>query len=210
GGTPLPAVFDRTRLRVNEVTKGAEVSWYASRVEAPLVFFERAADAPPPPVPPAQTAAIRTRAIRDLPAQDAYAAALERDTVQSYGDFLAAYPDDPMTPRVRAIIAVRREAITWRRTCAVGTPQAYWSYLRVYPEGPHAWDARRRLSYLSAALEPPQTFAVLAYDLPPPPPEEIVYIRRPVLVFDDPVFAFAPPPPVPVVFLAPPPRVWVA
>src|SRR5262245_50619756 len=41
------------------------------------------------------------------------------------------------------------------------------------------------------------------------PPEEIIYIRRPVLVFDDPVFAFALPPPPPVIFLAPPPPEFV-
>ena len=48
--------------------------------------------------------------------------------------------------RVRAILGARREAITWRRTYLADTPQAYWSYLRRYPEGPHAWDARRRLA----------------------------------------------------------------
>src|SRR5262249_20207925 len=48
GGLPLAEVFDRARLRVNDVTKGAEVSWHASKVETSFVFFERAADAPPP------------------------------------------------------------------------------------------------------------------------------------------------------------------
>jgi hypothetical protein len=39
--------------------------------------------------------------------------------------------------------------------------------------------------------------------VPPPPPAEIVYVDRPVLVFNDPAFDFVPPPPI--VFLAPPP-----
>ena len=208
GGLPLASVFDRARLRVNDVTKGAEVPWHASKVETSLVFFERAADAPPPVVSSEQAAAIRARPIRDLDARDAYAAALERDSLDGYSEFLTAYPDDPMAKRVRAIVAARREAITWRRTRAVDTPPAYWSYLRRYPEGPHAADAHRRLAFLAAAFEPPPSFTVLAYDLPPPPPEEIIYIRRPVLVFDDPVFAFAPPPP-PVIFLAPPPPEFV-
>src|SRR6516165_4853605 len=205
GGLPLGGVFDRARLRVNDMTKGAEVPWYASKVETPLVFFERASDAPPPAVSSEQEAAIRARPIRDLGAQEAYAAALERDTLDGYSEFLGAYPDDPMAARVRAIAAARREAITWRRTRVVDTPPAYWSYLRRYPQGPHAADAHRRLAFLAAAFEPPPSFAAIAYDLPPPPPEEIIYIRRPVLVFDDPVFAFAPPPPPPVIFLAPPP-----
>jgi uncharacterized caspase-like protein len=209
GGLPLAAVFERARLRVNDVTKGAQVPWHASKVEASFVFFERAPDAPAPAVAAEQTGAIRSRPIKEFPPQEAYAAALDRDTLEGYAEFLTAYPDDPMAKRVRAIVAARREALTWRRTCAVNTPPAYWSYLRRYPQGPHAADAHRRLAFLAAALEPPPVFTALAYDLPPPPSEEIVYIRRPVLVFDDPVFAFAPPPPPPVVFLAPPPPEFV-
>jgi uncharacterized caspase-like protein len=209
GGLPLAGVFDRARLRVNDLTKGAEVPWHVSKVETSLVFFERASDAPPPAVSNEQTAAIRARPIRDLAAQEAYAAALERDTLDGYSEFLTAYSDDPMAARVRAIVAARREAMTWRRTRVVDTPAAYWSYLRRYPQGPHAADAHRRLAFLAAAFEPPPSFTAIAYDLPPPPPEEIVYIRRPVLVFDDPVFAFAPPPPPPVIFLAPPPPEFV-
>jgi uncharacterized caspase-like protein len=209
GGLPLTGVFERTRLRVNDMTQGADVPWHASKVQASLVFFERSADAPPAAVSAEEAAAIRARPLRDLGAQDAYILALERDTIEAYSDFLAAYPDEPMSRRVRAIIAARREAITWRRSRGIDTPPAYWSYLRRYPEGPHAGDAHRRLAYLAAAFEPPPRFAVVDYDVPPPPPEEIVYIRRPVLVFDDPVFGFAPPPPAPIFFLAPPPPEFV-
>ena len=104
-----------------------------------------------------------------------------------------------------AIVAARREAITWRRTYRTDTPEAYWSYLRRYSRGPHAGDARRRLAILTAPVEPPPTFAMIDYDVPPPPPEEIVYVDRPVLLFGDPVFGFAPPPPPPVYYLPPPP-----
>jgi uncharacterized caspase-like protein len=209
GGLPLNGVFDRTRLRVNDLTSGAEVPWYASNVATPVVFFERTADAPPPAVSVEEAAAIRARPFRELGAPDAYIVALERDTIDGYTEFLAAYPDDPMARRVRALIAARREAITWRRSRLVDTPAAYWSYLRRYPEGPHCWDARRRLAFLRAAFDPPPRFALLAYDLPPPPDEEIVFVRRPFLVFDDPEFGFAPPPPAPILFLAPPPPEFV-
>jgi uncharacterized caspase-like protein len=209
GGLQLSDVFDRVRLRVNEMTKGAEVPWQSANIKAPFEFFERAADAPPPAVAPQQVAEMRSRPIRDIGPQDAYAAALERDTLDGYQDFIAAYPGDPMAGRVRAIIAARREALTWRRTRIVDTPEAYWSYLRRYPRGPHVADAQRRLADIQAALAPPPTFATLAYDIPPPPPDEIVYVDRPVLYFSDPVFAFAPPPPPPVIFLAPPPPFWV-
>jgi hypothetical protein len=76
-----------------------------------VVFFERAADAPPPAASPQETASLRTRPIRELDAQQAYLEALDRDTLQDYLDLLAAYPDDAMAKRVRAIVAARREAI---------------------------------------------------------------------------------------------------
>jgi uncharacterized caspase-like protein len=206
GGLSLPDLFNRVRLRVNENTKGAQVPWDTQRVDSQFMFFDRAPDAPPLGI---QDQAARDKPIRDLGASEAYAAALDRDTLQGYEDFLAAYPTDPMAKRVRAIIAARREAITWRRTYSVNTPDAYWSYLRRYPRGPHAADARRRLAILAAALEPPATFAMIDYDVPPPPPDEIVYVDRPVLMFSDPEFDFAPPPPPPVFFLPPPPPDFV-
>src|SRR5882724_2932410 len=208
GGLPLPELFDRVRLRVNDASKGAQLPWHAHKIDAQFMFFDRAPDAPASP-PPDQVAAIRSRPIRDLGVQDAYAAAVERDTMQGYEDFLAAYPGDPLARRVRAIAAARREAITWLRTYRTDTPQAYWSYLRRYPRGPHAADARRRLAILTAPLEPPPAFAVIDYDVPPPPPEEIIYVERPVLYFSDPYFGFAPPPPPPVFFLPPPPPDFV-
>src|ERR1700726_2794309 len=208
GGLPLPEVFNRVRLRVNEASKGALVPWDAEKINAQFMFFDRAPDAPAP-APPDQVAAVRDRPIRDLGVQDAYAAALERDTMQGYEDFLAAYPADPLAKRVHAIVAARREAITWLRTYRADTPQAYWSYLRRYPRGPHASDARRRLAILTAPLEPPPAFAVFDYDVPPPPPDEFVYVDRPVLMFSDPDFDFAPPPPAPVFFLPPPPPDFV-
>ena len=149
GGLPLPELFDRVRLRVNEPPRARRCRGTRRRSTRQFMFFDRAPDAPPQ-APPDQVAAIRNKPIRDLGAQDAYAAALERDTLQGYEDFLAAYPSDPMAKRVRAIVAARREAITWRRTYRADTPDAYWSYLRRYPRGPHAADARRRLAILTA------------------------------------------------------------
>ena len=203
GGLPPSDLFDGVRLRVNEETKGALVPWDATRIAAPFVFFVRAADAPPPALAADKISAMRSQPLGDLGAQDAYAAAIERDTLQGYQEFLGAYPSDPLAHRVRALLAARREAITWRRTYSVDTPDAYWSYLERYPRGPHVADARRRLATFAAALEPPPLFEPIIYDVPPPPPAEIIYVDRPVLVFSDPVFGFEPPPPV--VYLAPVP-----
>src|SRR5712671_3781903 len=127
GGLPLPEVFSRVRLRVNEASKGAQVPWDAQKIDAQFMFFNRAPDAPAQP-PQDQAAAVRNRPMRDIGVQDAYAAVLERDTMQGYEDFLGAYSDDPLAKRVRAIVAARREAITWLRSYRADTPQAYWSY----------------------------------------------------------------------------------
>jgi uncharacterized caspase-like protein len=209
GGVGIDDVFTRVRLRVNQLTNGAEVPWQSAKLDAPLYLFDKASDAPAPAVSPEQTSSIRSKPIREFDAGDAYLAALDRDTLQGYLDFVAAFPSDPMAPRVRAIIAARREALIWRRTRNNDTPRAYWSYLRRYPRGAHSYDARRRLRALAAAFEPPPSFEVIEYDVPPPPPDEIIYVERPVLVFDDPDFDFVPPPPPPVMFLPPPPVYFV-
>ncbi|MGJ5093765.1 caspase family protein [Bradyrhizobium oligotrophicum] len=209
GGLSLPEVFDRLRLRVNEETKGAQVPWDAQKIQAAFTFFERAPDAPATSDSPEQSAALRSRPIRELPVQEAYAAALERDTLQAYEDFIAAYPSDPLARRVRALVAARREALTWRRTFRTDSPEAYWSYLKRYPYGAHAEDARRRLAMLSAPPAPPPTFAMIDYDVPPPPLDEVIYVERPVLMFSDPEFDFVPPPPPPVYILPPPPPDFV-
>src|SRR6266700_7991084 len=100
GGLPLPEVFNRVRLRVSETSKGGQIPWDAEKLDTEFLFFERAPDAPPQ-APPDQAAAVRDRPIRDLGAQEAFSAALERDTVQAYEDFLVAYPSDALAKRVR-------------------------------------------------------------------------------------------------------------
>ncbi|AWN40480.1 caspase family protein [Methylobacterium durans] len=203
GGLQPGPLFERVRLRVDELTKGAEVPWHVSRIETGFMFFERASDAPVN-VRPEQIAALRARPLRELSPSQAYAICLERDDLASYQEFVTAFPRDGMARRVRALIAARREAVTWRRTWLANTPDAYWSYLSRYPRGPHAWDARRRLTRLAASLEPPPRFAMLDYDLPPPPPDEVVYVERGALYLDDPIYELPAPPPPPVVFLPPP------
>jgi uncharacterized caspase-like protein len=205
-GDLTPAnVFDRVRLRVHELTRGAQVPWDASKIETQFIFLERGPAAPPRADAPARTAWMRSQAMRSLGADDAYMVALLRDTFDGYADFLADYWNTPMAKRVWALLAARREAITWRRTYQANVSEAYWSYLKRYPHGPHTADAGRLLAHLGAATQPPAKFAVMDYEVPSPLPDELKYIERPALVFDDPEFAFEPPPPSPAHFLTPPP-----
>jgi hypothetical protein len=202
------------RLRVHEASRGALTPWHLSRITAPVFFFEGEGtpdDAAPPPQaqldPQAQQ--LLDRPLAALSPDQAYSVVLERDTIEAYQQFIAAFPNHALAKRVRLLLAERREALIWRRTVAANTPPAYWSYLRRYPRGPHAPEARRRLAALTAPAAPPPDFAMMDYDVPPPPPDEVVYVDRPVLMFSDPEFDFAPPPPPPIFFLPPPPPDFV-
>ena len=46
GGLALPQVFERARLRVSDMTKGAQLPWFSSRLDTAFLFFERSPDAP--------------------------------------------------------------------------------------------------------------------------------------------------------------------
>src|SRR6185437_1371138 len=191
GGVDIAQAFDQTRVSVNAETQGALLPWSASKLGGPFYVFERAADAAPAVPPLAQ---IERRPISSLSSDDAYAAAIERDTIKGYREFLAAFPNSDQARRVRAILAVRPESAYWRRTVSADTPRAFWTYLHTYPKGPHVADARRRLAMLSAEFEPPPDFRPEAFaDLPPPPPDELFYEEQPIYAFDD----FGPPPPPP-------------
>jgi uncharacterized caspase-like protein len=204
GGLTLDDLFARVRLRVSELSQGAEVPWYASQINGSFFMTARAADAPPPPnvVPLAD---LRGKPIRSYPSvEDAYTAALALDTLEGYEQFLAIYPSSPVSRRIAVMLAVRREEIIWRRCVFNNTPPAYWSYLRRYPNGPHVWDARRRLAMLGAPIEPLPSFAFIDFGVAPPPADELAFVAPPVLMFWG--AGFAPPPPPPVLFLPPRPR----
>ncbi|WP_442753943.1 caspase family protein [Methylocystis sp. JAN1] len=205
GGAPLAEVFENTRLRVSEMTKGGQIPWNSQGVQTDFLFFQRDADAPARVADASRLA----RPIKALGPEEGFSAAIRRDTLQGYQDYVATYPASPYAKRARAILAARREALTWRRSRVVDSPNAYWTYLRRYPKGPHAWDARRRLAELRSELEPPPNFEMIAYDYPPPPPEEIVFVEQPAVYFDDPMWGFVPPPPPPVYLLPPPPPDFV-
>src|SRR4051794_14634312 len=186
-------LFSRVRLRVHETTGGRETPWHADNLKAPFAFFEpveaTAAAAPPQP-----------RRIASVSPEEAYAIAVERDTIQAYQEFLSAFADHPLARRVKVLLAARREALVWRRTLSRNTPEAYWSYLKRYANGPHVADARRRLTRLSAPTAPPPDFDEVVYsDLPRPLPAEIAEVRETIYVSE----GLPPPPPAPVYLLPP-------
>ena len=129
--------------------------------------------------------------------EEAYAIAVERDTIPAYQEYLRVYPNAVYSARVKRILAIRREALFWQRTLVRNTPEAYWTYLRRYPDGPHARDADRRLARLSAPIQPPRFFDEVEYDLPPPL-VGIEIVRPDAWYIQD---DYPPPPPPPIYLL---------
>ena len=195
-GLSLNELFARTRLRVQEETKGGQLPWNVSGLATDFTFFTPETPATQPPA----AANLRGRPLGQLSAEEAFALAIERDAIDGYEEFLAAFPEGPLARRARAIIASRREAFFWRRTVMRGTPEAYWTYLRHYARGGHAEEARYRLSLLNAPYSPPPTFYEEEYDIPPPPGAEVTEDLIPY----DRWYALPPPPPPPIVILPPP------
>ncbi|MBV1703960.1 MAG: caspase family protein, partial [Hyphomicrobiales bacterium] len=195
-GVPLDQAFEEVKLRVNQRSNGAYLPWSASKIaHAPALF----AAPPGAPATPAPLAALERRPYASVGDRDAYFLALTRDNLSTYDAFLSAYPHSAYAGRIRALRAARREALTWRRTVNIGSRQAYWTYLRLYPRGPHVEDARRFLIETSAPLAPPPDFVAVDYGFAPPPPDEDAYYRGPVFVIGEP--DYAPPPPPPVFFV---------
>ena len=179
---------------MNQSTGGAQIPWSASKLTAPYFVFERAADAPPPPAEAALADAAK-RPIRSFSAEEAYAAAVERDTLAGYEEFLAAYPNGVEAKRVRAILAARREALFWRRAVAQDTRAPTGPICADIRAGPMS-PTRTAARHSRRGGEPPADFAPEDYaDLPPPPPDELVYADQPVFVFVGPDFGPPPPPP---------------
>jgi uncharacterized caspase-like protein len=201
-GLPLEEVFPRVRTRTAELSNGAQLPWSASHLQQALTLVARAPDAPAPSFDVRQIQEARNKSLRDFSAEEAYSAALDRDTVQAYEEFLAIYPDTPFAKNVRGILAARREALTWERTVRANTAAAYWSYLDRYPKGPHASDARRRLTRLAAPLQPPSSYTALAYDIAPPPPAEIIIVEEAYPAY---ITTYVPPPRA---YYMPPPPAW--
>lgn len=190
-GLDADEMFKRVRLQVHEETKGVQVPWHASALKEPFQFFNIEGATP-----------HVERALISKSAEEAYALAIESDTIAGYQDFLRNYPDHALAKRIQVLLANRREAVVWNRAVGKNTAEAYWSYLKSYSRGPHVEDARRRLALLSRPASPPDQFDVVIYDdVPPPLPVEIIY--QETYIYNDyrEYYSYPPPPMVPVVIL---------
>jgi hypothetical protein len=173
----------QVRLRVSMRTDGAVVPWSEGR--SSLELYPTGSSGP----------AVAEAASVPAPVGD-FTQALAEDTLPAYLDLLREQPRAPVAARVRAMVAVRREALTWSETLRADNARACWTYMRRYPRGPHFGDVRRRLAALSAPLEPPPRFDPVEFgDLAAPPPEELAALARQGVAFVNSAWPLVPPAP---------------
>lgn len=180
-GLNMVDAFPRIRARTHQLTEGRQLPWSSSALGTPLVFVP---SDPAGAVADARPLVRRPRPMVELGPDEAYGLAIETDDLPTYVEYLDAYPASPHAPRIWAAVRARREALAWMRAVDINSPQAYWTYLRRYPNGIYAADAGRRLRRLSAPLAPPAAFLAIDFvGVPPPlaqePPAVIPYYRSP-------------------------------
>ena len=161
GGSGIGDIFARIRLRTHQVAQGSQTPWHVSAVGNEVMLAAGDAGA---------TAGLRQiRPMREIGADEAYALAIQQDTLGDYAEFLQTAPSSSYAPRIVALLRARRETLTWQRAFENDSAQAYWTYQRRYPDGLYAADAARRLMRLSAAPMPPPNLEPMAFaDVPPP------------------------------------------
>ena len=170
-GLSLATAMTRLRLRVTALSGARTVPWSAGSVDGSVSLL--------PPVTESTSLfePLKSLVSPSTPAE-AFWTAVKRDALPAYRDFLKPYSGDPLAGRVALLLALRREAAMWMQARRVNVANAYWTYMRFYPRGPHFADARRLLAALPAGLEPPPRFDVYAFaDLPGPRPEEVMMLK---------------------------------
>ena len=207
-GLDLDTLFTRVRARTHQATDGRQIPWHATTLRATVLV---PADAQPEAgafqSPPTNLARRALRPMRDMSADEAYALAVEQDTLDAYVEFVLTYPNSPYAPRVLSIIRARREAMVWQGTVERNTPEAYWTYLQRYPQGDYGADAQARLQQLAGPIEAPVDFVPVEMGVPAALANEPGQYVEPYEVYapPPPIFLIAP---VPLLFVQLPPPHW--
>jgi len=175
--------FRTIRVRVYEETGGIQRTWEASKLPGDsFAFFspENGGITPSAITPladtnlPAETYKVKfsDETIKTLPRDEAYKKTIALNTIPAYQEFITAYPDDDAIPSMQYNLAVSREAEVWDHARSLDTPDAYWTYESMYPDGANMTMARSRLDHFSRPQVPPADFhPVEFHDIPAPLPK---------------------------------------
>ena len=92
-GTDLETAFTHIRSRTHLTTEGKQTPWHVSALGEQIELLPpEAATASAPPPPPIRQA----RPMREIGPDEAYALAIEMDTLEGYTGFVQAYPGHPL------------------------------------------------------------------------------------------------------------------
>lgn len=75
--------------------------------------------------------------------------ASRQNTVESYKDYLKAYPDGPHAKDAKRIISELEDDNSWKVACSKDTLQSYRSYLIAFPSGRHTEECKRRVIFIN-------------------------------------------------------------
>ncbi len=86
--------------------------------------------------------------------QSDWAKARAANTVQSYEQYLAKYPNGSFATQAQARLAQAEEDQDWQKAGATNTPEGYQAFLRQHPQGKWAEEARIRIENFALASPP--------------------------------------------------------
>jgi uncharacterized caspase-like protein len=191
-GLPIEQALKRVRLAVNDTTGKQQVPWETSALTSEFSFFPhergragRITMASAPAVDAGTEARAQVRSVefwqkelKPLGSRGAYDTVIREDKVEAYQAYVLAFPSDPLTAGVRAILDRRQEMIAWNQAVSVNTAESYQAFLARHGNSDFATTAKRlkeRPRQRHAALSPAVTRAVT--DFAPSP----VVVETPVV-----------------------------
>ncbi len=134
---PIEQLFKRIRLDVNNSTGGQQTPWESSSLTSDFYFFGDTAVAATRP--PAQVRAAY--AATDLPSRasrQAYDYVLAENSIENYQEFIHYYPHDPLSDRIRILLANLVQAKEWHYAVKTNSPVAYKSFYEKFSNSPYA------------------------------------------------------------------------
>jgi hypothetical protein len=133
---PIEQLFKRVRLEVNHQTDGAQTPWESSSLTSDFYFF-------------GDTAIAGTRApdrgpvvamASDLPSRSVnqvYDYVLSEGSPDYYQQFIGMFPRDPLSDRIRPLLANLTEAAAWHEAVIANSPLAYKAFYEKHANGPY-------------------------------------------------------------------------
>ncbi len=163
---PIEQLFKRIRLEVNHSTDGQQTPWESSSLTSEFYFFGDTAVAAtrlPAHGPIVQTASnLPGRSVRQ-----AYDYVLAEGSPEYYQEFITLFPHDPLSDRIRWLLANLLEAAAWHRAVLANTPLVYKAFYDQYSNSPYAQAALKLQSQPKVIPLMQPTHLIVSHELLP-------------------------------------------